>query len=74
MEKKLVVKGCPFLEVAHYAQGDTVEDQCGLTEYDLCADIEDCLLKQVARAVTEDDIKKCKELLQVKCATMCFRR
>lgn len=74
MEEKFVVRGCPYLSVAHYAPGDTVEDQCALTEYELCADRENCILKRVAEAVTSDDVEKCKDILQIGYTTISFKK
>ena len=73
MKEKFVVRGCPYLTVAHYAPGDTVEDQCGMTDYDLCADVENCFLKKVAEAVVQKDLQACHDLLKIDVAKICFK-
>lgn len=73
MVDKYVVKGCPFLAVAHYAQGDIVEDQCSMTEYELCADREDCILKKVASMVESGNIEEVRKLLQLEKAKIFFK-
>jgi hypothetical protein len=73
MKEKFVVRGCPFLTVAHYAPADIVEDQCGMTQYDLCADRNDCFLKKIAEAVTHEDLKAAQDLLKVEIAKIYFK-
>lgn len=70
---KFVVKGCPFLTVARYAQGDIVEDQCGLTKYDLCADRKNCILKLVAEKVLAGNVVDSLRLLQLEKAQISFK-
>ena len=73
MTEKFVVKGCPYLGVAHYAQGDIVENQCSMTEYELCADRENCFLKKIASMVESGSIKEAQKLLQVEKARIFFK-
>ena len=52
MSNKYIIKACPNLTTSHYGTGETIHNQCGLTDDDLCANCTDCILKQI--------VEKCK--------------
>lgn len=55
MSDKYIIKNCPNLTTSHYGTGETIHNQCGLTDDDLCINCTDCVIKQV--------IEKCKNEL-----------
>ena len=47
MSNKYIIKACPNLTTSHYGTGETIHNQCGLTDDDLCANCTYCKLKQI---------------------------
>ena len=51
---KYIIKNCPNLTTSYYGTGETIHNQCGLTDDDLCANCTHCVLKQI--------VEKCKQV------------
>lgn len=47
MMNKYIVRNCPNLTTSWYSDGTKLENQCGITDEDLCKDRKFCLLKKV---------------------------
>jgi hypothetical protein len=62
MSKKYIIKNCPNLTTSYYGTGETIYNQCGLTDDDLCANCTHCVLKQVVKLCKKaiKDCDKCK--------------
>ena len=52
---KYIVLNCPNLTTSWYSNGTKLENQCGITDDDLCKDRKFCLIKKV--------VGECKETL-----------
>lgn len=44
---KYIIKNCPNLTTSHYGTGETIHNQCGLTDDDLCINCTNCVMKQI---------------------------
>ena len=48
MMRKYIIKNCPILSTSYYRTGEILHNQCGLHNEQLCNNIPNCLLKQIA--------------------------
>lgn len=44
---KYIVRNCPNLTTSWYSDGTKLENQCGITDDDLCKDRKFCLIKKI---------------------------
>lgn len=67
MSDKYIIRNCPNLTTSYYGTGETIHNQCDLTDDDLCANCTDCVMKQIVELCKEESsIIQHKQKIKVK--------
>ena len=59
MSNKYIIKACPNLTTSYYGTGETIHNQCGLTDDDLCANCTHCVMKQIVKLCKKEKTINC---------------